>query len=205
MSTMATGLADRPWSTQDIAESCWSGGSEAGRLKTYQKQGAQVDYYETIMVHYLRSDREIFVNSECCIQLNQGNNPDTSGPHWYCDAFAIDLRAKAAFLCEISYSKGLPSLTRRLKEWHASWELLCLALARDSFLPNGWPVRPWLFVPEHLVPLLLRRIAEIRGREAAQFIPRITTLEMTQPWHFQSWNRVGELAKPDCIPAEMRD
>lgn len=161
-----------------------------------------MDYYEGVMVHYLRSDRAIFVNTECCIQLNQGSNPDTSGPHWYCDAVAADLRNKTVFLCEISYSEGLPSLTKRLREWHGSWEHVCAALRRDSFLEKSWPIRPWLFVPERLAPLLLRRLDEIRGDEPLRFLPRITPLEMIQPWYFQSWNRIGEKAKPDCIPAE---
>jgi hypothetical protein len=64
------------------------------------------DYYEPVVVNYLRADRAIFVNTECCVQLNQADNPDTSGDHWYCDAVALDLRAKAVFLCEISYAKG---------------------------------------------------------------------------------------------------
>jgi hypothetical protein len=93
-----------------------------------------MDYYETVMLHYLRADRVIFLNSEYCTQLNEAANPDMSGPHWYCDAVATDFRNKAIFLCEISYSKGLQSLTKRLREWHADWNGLRLALIRDSFL-----------------------------------------------------------------------
>ncbi len=115
-----------------------------------------MDHYETVMVHYLRADRAVFVNSECCIQLNQSANPDSSGPHWYCDSAAADFRNKTIFLCEISYSKGMRTLTKRLKGWHADWEQVCYALIRDSFLDKDWPVRPWLFVPEDFVPLLLR-------------------------------------------------
>jgi hypothetical protein len=36
-------------------------------------------------------------------------------------------------------------------------------------------------------------------------VPRITTLEMVQPWKFRSWNRIGEAAKPASIPAEMQE
>ena len=163
-----------------------------------------MDYYETVMTHYLRSDRAIFLNTECCIQLNQGGNPDTSGPHWYCDAVAADFRSKTIFLCEISYSKGLPTLTKRLKGWHEDWEKVCHALARDSFVDKGWPVRPWLFVPEQFVSLLLRRLEEIRAGQPSKFIPRITPLEMIQPWQYQSWNRIGELPKPVAVPEAMR-
>jgi hypothetical protein len=163
-----------------------------------------MDYYETVMTHYLRSDRAVFLNTECCIQLNEGSNPDNSGPHWYCDAVAADFRNKIIFLCEISYSKGLPTLTKRLKGWHDDWELVCHALTRDSFLDKVWPVRPWLFVPEQLIPLLLRRFQEISGGSPLKYAPRITPLEMIQPWQYQSWNRIGEAAKPDVVPETMR-
>lgn len=163
-----------------------------------------MDYYETVMLHYLRADRAIFVNSECCIQLNEAANPDLSGPHWYCDAVASDFRNKTIFLCEISYSKGLQSLTKRLREWHADWDKLCFSLVRDSFLHADWPVRPWLFVPEEYVPVLLLRLDEIRAGAPLRYLPRVTTLEMIQPWRFRSWNRIGEREKPDCISLEMQ-
>jgi hypothetical protein len=163
-----------------------------------------MDYYETVMTHYLRSDRAIFLNTECCIQLNEGNNPDISGPHWYCDAVAADFRDKTIFLCEISYSKGLPTLTKRLRGWHDDWAKVCYALTRDSFLDKAWPVRPWLFVPEQLVPMLTRRLEEISAGQPLKFSPRITPLEMIQPWQYQSWNRVGELPKPVVVPEAMR-
>jgi hypothetical protein len=79
-----------------------------------------MDYYESVVVHYLRADRALFVNTECCIQLNQSKNPDSSGPHWYCDAVACDFRKSLIFLCEISYGAQLSDLTKRLKEWYAN-------------------------------------------------------------------------------------
>lgn len=163
-----------------------------------------MDYFEGVMAHYLRSDRAVFLNTESCIQLNEGN-PDTSGPHWYCDAVAVDFRTRTIFLCECSYSKGLQSLRKRLQGWHDDWEKVCLALARDSHISPTWPVRPWLFVPEAFVPLLLKRLHEIKGDEQQlKFQPRISTLEMTQPWQYQSWNRIGEGSKPPSIPEAMR-
>lgn len=163
-----------------------------------------MDYYESVMIHYLRSDRAIFLNSECCIQLNPSDNPDKSGPHWYCDAVAADFRSRTVFLCEVSYSKGLPSLTKRLQGWHDDWEKLCVALTRESFLDTAWPVRPWIFVPEELVPLLLKRFDQIRAGQPLKFSPRVTPLEIVQPWRFQSWNRIGEMSKPAAVPEAMR-
>jgi hypothetical protein len=162
-----------------------------------------MSFYEEVVIDYLKADRAIFVNTNCCIQINESNNLDNSGPHWYCDAIATDFRAKAVFLCEISYSGSLGALIKRLKGWHENWQLICSALGRDSFLPEDWPVRPWLFVPEYLVPLLLRRMGQIASVETLRFTPRITTLEMVQPWRYRSWHRIGESQKPATIPEEM--
>jgi hypothetical protein len=162
-----------------------------------------VNYYESVVVDYLRADRALFVNTECCIQLHEGNNPDTSGPHWYCDAAVADFRSKCIFLVEISYSGQLSDLAKRMKGWHENWAGVCHALARDSFLPSDWPVRPWTLVPEKLVPVLLRKLAQIGG-DNLSFIPRITPLEMVQPWQYRSWNRVGEAEKPPSVPEPMR-
>ena len=29
-----------------------------------------MNYYESVVIDYLRADRALFVNTECCIQLN---------------------------------------------------------------------------------------------------------------------------------------
>ena len=52
-----------------------------------------VDYYQGQVVEYLRSDRAIFVNTECCIQLREDANPKAR-EHWYCDAVACDFRTR---------------------------------------------------------------------------------------------------------------
>jgi hypothetical protein len=163
-----------------------------------------VNYYETVVIDYLKSDRAVFVNTECCIQLNPGENPDTSGPHWYCDAVAVDFRNSQVFLCEISYSAQLRDLAKRLKGWHENWAKVCVSLKRDCALPESWPVRPWIFVPGELVPLLLRRLDQFQGGQQLNFLPRITPLEMVQPWCYRSFNRIGELAKPSAIPETMQ-
>ena len=163
-----------------------------------------MNFYQGVVFEYLRSDRSLFINTECCIQLNEGKNPDTSGPHWYCDALACDFRHESAFLCEITYSASLSALISRLTDWHESWPLLKEALRRDSHVPIGWPIRPWLFVPEQSIPRLLNRLADIRPSDDALFTPRITPLEMVQPWRYRSWNRDGEAEKPASIPEMMQ-
>src|SRR5258708_17759914 len=149
-----------------------------------------MNYYESVVVDYLRADRAMLVNTECCIQVNQADNPDSSGAHWYCDAVAADFRSKEIFLCEISYAAELAALLKRLKGWHDNWDAVRHALSRDSFLPEAWPVRPWLFVPEEKLEFLLKALAQMVKGEVLKFTPRITTLEMVQPWLYRSWNRV---------------
>lgn len=163
-----------------------------------------MNYYENVVMDYLRADRTLFINTECCIQLNEGDNPDTSGLHWYCDAVAIDFRASTVFLCEVSYSLTLADLFKRLKGWFANWDAIRVALVRDSKVPQGWPIRPWLFVPEQRVGLLVRRLKQLSDEVEQVAVPVITTLEMVQPWNYRSWNRVGEAAKPDIVPVPMR-
>jgi hypothetical protein len=152
-----------------------------------------MDYYESVVINYLRADRAVFVNTEYCIQLNPGPNPDTSGPHWYCDAVALDFRSKQIFLCEISYAARLAGLTERLSGWQRDWDRVCDALARDSFFSERWPIRPWLFVPEKRIAFLKKRLGQIANGQPPKFDPRITPLEMVQPWRYSSWSR-----KDDC-------
>lgn len=170
-----------------------------------------MDYYESVVIDYLRADRALFVNTECCIQLSPGHNPD-KGTHWYCDAVVADFRSKTVFLCEISYSVQLAALIKRLKTWHDKWDGIRDALARESFLPKDWLVRlrPWLFVPAKCVPNLVTRLSQV-GNGSPEFAPRITPLEMVQPWLYCSWDRVGEItccpahtcSKPTSIPEAM--
>jgi hypothetical protein len=172
-----------------------------------------MDYYEGIVIDYLRADRAVFVNTQCCIQVNPGHNPDITGSHWYCDAVVADFRSETVFLCEISYSAKLPALIKKLRHWRDNWESIQLALARESHLPKDWlaRLRPWLFVPEEeCTPSLLTELAGI-GNGSPGFIPMITPLEMVQPWRYCSWDRIGEIeccdrhrcTKSSIIPEAM--
>lgn len=164
-----------------------------------------MDFFENVVVEYLRADRSVFVNTQCCIQLNEGRNPDTSGPHWYCDAVAVDFRSRSVFLCEITFAKSPTGLLKRLGGWHENWDGLLQALRRDCAIPADFPVRPWIFVPEALIGTIVDALEKFELSHSTDVpVPRITTLEMTSPWLYPSWNRVGEAAKPSSIPEHMR-
>jgi hypothetical protein len=146
-----------------------------------------MNYYESVVIEYLRADRAVFVNTENCIQINSAYNPDGSGPYWYCDAVALDFRSKEIFLCEISYSIRLTQLIKRLKGWHDNWKEVCDAVARDSSLSfsEPWPVRPWLFVPEKRVTVLEQQLAKIANGQP-KFVPKITHLDWSSLGSFQT-------------------
>jgi hypothetical protein len=95
---------------------------------------SDMDYYERVVIDYLRADRAVFVNTEFCIQVNPAKNPDTSGPHWYCDVVVLDFRSQTIFLCEISYAANLSGLVKRLKGWHEHWDKVRKAVWRDGLL-----------------------------------------------------------------------
>ena len=168
---------------------------------------AAMDYYQGVVTEYLRADRSIFVNTECCIQLNKAENPDTSGPHWYCDAVAVDFRNEMVFLCEVSFAKGLGALLKRLAAWNTHWTGVRAAIVRDCSVPDQWEVRPWLFIPESYVPKAVTGIARLGDHDDPERLmpdPKITTLELVTPWSYCSWNRHGECPKPATIPDSMR-
>ena len=160
-----------------------------------------MDYYQNVVVDYLRADRAVFVNTECCIQLIDHPNPDRSGLHWYCDAVAVDFRSKTIFLCEISYSKSLGALIERLTAWNQHWPELCDALRRDCSIPADLSViRLWLFVPEKSITALVNRLEAMKA-----FQPRITSLENVHPWEYSSWNHQDkDTGKSLVIPEHMR-
>jgi hypothetical protein len=149
-----------------------------------------MDYYQGVVVEYLRADRSLFVNTECCIQLNRNPNPDLSGPHWYCDALAINLRDKEVLLCEISYAKGLSALFKRLKEWEVHWKSVRLALERDCNIDPTYKVRPWIFAPSDLLNKYESQFMALKFDDNEC---RTTKLEDVQPWKYCSWDRTIEL------------
>lgn len=149
-----------------------------------------MDYYQGVVTEYLRADRSLFVNTEYCIQLNPSHNPDKSGPHWYCDAVAIRPGSNEIFLCEITFSKTLHDLLKRLAGWNMYWSGVRAALLRDSNLNGEWSIQPWVFVPGEFEEKLKQGLKDIERKcGELHFQPRITALEEVQPWKYCAWDR----------------
>lgn len=166
-----------------------------------------MDYYQGVVIEYLRANRSTFVNTECCIQLKDAPNPDGSGPHWYCDAVAVDFEERAVYLCEVSFSKSLQALLDRLTSWSEHWPALKASLVRDCRVPAEWTVRPWMFVPaaalENAIPKIQAACTGSQDGSRMPF-PRVTTLEAVVPWAYCSWNRKNEAEKSPLIPKAMQ-
>ena len=164
-----------------------------------------MDFYQGVVIDYLRADRAVFVNAECCIQLNEGANPDNCGPHWYCDAVAVDFRNHETFLCEISFEESLGKLKKRLKEWSDHWPELCNALKRDCNVPTDFGVRPWLFVPAGSVDRIVASLEAMKGADGAPlFKTRITPLQKVQPWLFHAWSHMDCMTDKSEVPEAYR-
>jgi len=162
-----------------------------------------MDFFQGVVETYLRADRALFLNSQFCLQINDAPNPDRSGLHWYVDVVAIDFRSKQIFLCEISYSKGLSDLFKRLMAWRKHWPEVRIALSRDAFLP-GFDVRPWVFIPEREIGRFVKRFPPSDFIDQQMPCPRLTNLEAVVPWGYRSWNRLGEPEKSTLVPEAMR-
>jgi hypothetical protein len=153
-----------------------------------------MDYFQGVVTEYLRADRAVFVNTECLIQLDDGNDLG-KGRHWYCDAVAANFRESTVYLCEITYSTTMQTLLARLEHWANHWPLLCQAVARDCCVPNSWKVQPWTFIPKRYHQAfnekLAKRLVSIPclDQHARMPAPKVTYLESVTPWNYCTWDR----------------
>jgi hypothetical protein len=149
-----------------------------------------VDYFQGVVADYLGADPAVFVQPEACIRLH----PDRAlkkGEHWYCDILAVNFREQTVYLCEVTLSRTLTALLKRLREWDERWTGVCAALSHDNRIPDGWNVLPWVFVPSAQKELLSHGVSALLGADAdadADRMPRplVTGLEDVVPWLY-SW------------------
>jgi hypothetical protein len=151
-----------------------------------------VDYFQGVVSEYLRSHRDTFINTEYLIQLDEGAM-DAKDRHWYCDAIALNLRMHTVDLCEISYSKTLHSLLRRLQVWSNNWPLVTAAIARESHLPKAldWIFQPHIFVHCECRQSLQKNLNTIirpEGQSVQRPDPQITWLDDVLPWTYRPWD-----------------
>lgn len=158
-----------------------------------------MDYFQGVITEYLRANRSVFINTECLIQLDEGDKP-LKDRHWYCDAMAVNFKESAVYLCEISYSGTMHSLVTRLHAWRLNWQELALAVRRDAGVPANWAVCPWVFIPRKHHDLFTRKLGQLKSspeRTEQMPTPRVTYLESALPWEYRTWDR-----KTDAIAGD---
>ena len=149
-----------------------------------------MDYFQGVVTEYLRAKRSRFVNTEYMINLDS-DGAYKRARHWYCDAVAIDFADDSVHLCEITYSKTLHAVGRRLQFWCNHWSEIVAAIRRDSELKGQWNFSPHVFVPKDLAAQMELRSQALKHSDAAEIrmpAPIITLLEEVLPWKYRSWN-----------------
>jgi hypothetical protein len=149
-----------------------------------------MDYFQGVVTEYLRAKRSRFVNTEYMINLDV-DGTYKKDRHWYCDAVAVDFADSSIHLCEITYSKTLHSICKRLQFWCDHWPKVIEALRRDSALRGEWHVAPRVFVPGDLSIQLQHRISLLKWPDrcsARMPEPIVTLLEEVLPWKYRSWS-----------------
>jgi hypothetical protein len=152
--------------------------------------GGLLDFYQGIVVEFLRANRATFVNTEYLIDLDPPTKVFQKGRHWYCDAVAVSFAGRAVYLCEITYSKTLGALMTRLAAWRKYWPEICSAIQRTSALDETWSYRPWVFILTDSSELFRQKFAALNvAQDSLMPFPRIETLESVAPWNYCSWDR----------------
>jgi hypothetical protein len=151
-----------------------------------------MDHYKAVVMEYLQADRTVFVNAECCFRLDVRGAREKNGPHWFCDAVAIDLRHRAVYLCDIAYK--LQTLLKKIAAWAQRWDGIMASLQRECKLPASWRIHVWLFVPRETIEQLDAKLEDLRRTAGCPFKVKITALEDVQPWRFWTWDHSDPVA-----------
>lgn len=157
-----------------------------------------MDYFQGVVETYLRADRACFINPE--FYLQRAPKYENGEPNWYVDVLCGSFREEVVYLCEVTYARQPVALRKRLQSWADNWDIVKAAIYRDAHIPKSWGIKVWVFCPEYLLKKVIPLIPA--------FDPpaKVTPLEMTVPWQYSDWNRIGERIelKPDEIPENMR-
>lgn len=138
-------------------------------------------YLQERVVAYVTMDPCLFVAEERLLQYGPNKDKDV----WWIDALIADPWSKMFYLGEATYDLRPNRLIKKL-EIFAKRKSDVLANLGRTGAPDGWDIRPWLFLRKDAIEFVTRRLP-------SGLYPRITRLEATAfPWTYEDIRRKGQ-------------
>ena len=151
-----------------------------------------MDHYKSVVLDCLQSDRAVFVNADCRVEVPPAAEQDQHPEQCHCDAVAIDMRHGAVYLCLTALDDELAPLLKKLTSWTEHWDSIKATLQREYKVPGDWRVHVWLFIPKATSEHLEEELERLRHTAGARFKVKLTALEEIQPWNSSTWLRQEE-------------
>ncbi|WP_137043551.1 hypothetical protein [Pseudolabrys sp. FHR47] len=137
-------------------------------------------YLQEQVLSYVLADPTLFVAEERSLHFGDGLDDN-----WWIDLLIVDPWQKIFFLGEVTYDPRPRRLVEKLKKFSLTKPVVLTKLGRSG-APEGWDIRPWLFIREETLGYILQRLPE-------ECKPRITFLEQTlEPWKYEKIRKEGK-------------
>jgi hypothetical protein len=142
-------------------------------------------YLQEQVTAYIIADPNLFVAEERALYYGEGLDDN-----WWIDVLIVDPWEKKFYLGEATYDPKPRRLLDKLAKFANQKTEVLKKIGRNG-APDGWDIRPWLFLREDTVQYVISRLP-------AGSVPRITYLEQTfRPWEYEKIKRTGsEPGKP---------
>lgn len=144
-----------------------------------------MDYFQGVVLEYLRADRSNFVNPEFWVRGNLESAHNR--PHWFVDILTVNMKEKKVYLCEVTYAKQPRALVQRLRSWREHWETIEKTLREDTGVPGDWPLCPWVFATDQAMKAIEPELVRLFPDHKA------SNLLKTLPWEYCTYDRKEEI------------
>ena len=142
-------------------------------------------YLQEQVTAYVTADPNLFVAEERALYYDDGLDDN-----WWVDVLIVDPWEKIFYLGEATYDPRPRRLLKKLEVFTNKKSVVLKKIGRNG-APNGWDIRPWLFLRKDTVNYVKLKLP-------AGCVPRITYLEETfRPWEYEKIRKTGlEPGKP---------
>jgi hypothetical protein len=139
-----------------------------------------MDYFQGVVLEYLRANRTYFVNPEFWVRGNLQSPHDK--PHWFVDILTVNMRKKEVYLCEVTYAKQPRALIRRLNSWREHWETIDQTVREDTYIEKDWPLIPWVFATDDAMKIIEPILKALFPNG------KMTSLSEVLPWKYCTYD-----------------